>query len=77
MTMQLSKKRTGHHRYGWLLFELITNFDLSINQIAEIQEKEGYPVDSYGFYSPKKVQRSYKSGKKEFKYTWKSSTTSD
>ena len=77
MTMQLIRKRTGHYRYGWYLWELITDIDLSINQIAEIQEKEGYPPNPYGLYCPKKYQRNYSNGKKEYKYTWQCSTTSD
>lgn len=76
-TMQISRKHTGHYRYGWYLWELITDLDLKLDDIAEIQSKEGYPPNPYGLYSPKKIQRSYKSGKKEFKYTWKCSTTSD
>lgn len=68
---------TGHYRYGWFIWELITDLDLKLDDIAEIQEKEGYPVNPYGLYNPQKFQRHYKNGKKEFKYTWKCSTTSD
>lgn len=75
--MQLTKRLTGNYRHGWLLWQLITELDLNINQIAEIQEKEGFPPNPYGLYSPKKYQRKYSSGRNEFKYTWKSSTTSD
>ena len=75
--MQLNRQRTGHYRYGWYLWELITEKNLTVDGIANIQEKEGYPVNPYGLYSPKKYQRKYKSGKTEFKYTWKCSTSSD
>lgn len=75
--MELSKRRFGHYIYGWFLWELISNFDLKINELVEIQAKEGYSACTYGFYCPKKYQRNYKNGKKEFKYTWQSSTTSD
>jgi len=73
----LVAEQLGHYRYGWYLWELITDLDLKLDDIAEIQSKEGYPPNPYGLYSPKKIQRSFKSGKVEFKYTWKSSTTSD
>lgn len=75
--MQITKQRAGLHRSGWYLWEIITNLDLKIDDIAEIQEKQGFPPNPYGFYSPKKIQRTYKSGKTEFKYTWKCSTISD
>jgi len=76
-TLNPTKKHTGHYRYGWYLWELITDLDLKIDDIAEIQEQNGYPLNPYGLYNPKKLQRTYKSGKTEYKYTWKSSTTSD
>ena len=75
--MQLTKKRSGYCRYGWYLWELITTLDLKINELAELQEKEGYTANCYGFYSPKKYQRNYESGKTEFRYKWQCSTTSD
>jgi len=56
---------------------LITNLDLKLHDIAEIQEQNGYPVNPYGLYCPKKYQRNYKNGKQEYKYTWQCSTTSD
>ena len=75
--MQLTKKHTGHYRYGWYLWELVSDIDLKIDDIAGIQTKEGYPPNPYGLYSPRKFERKYKNGKIEFKYTWKCSTTSD
>jgi len=75
--MQLTKKHFGHYRYGWYLWELITDLDLSINEILEVQEREHYSVDCYWFYCPRKFKRTYNNGRVEFKYKWQSSTTSD
>ncbi len=55
--MQLTKKNTGHYRYGWYLWELVTDLDLNINQIAEIQEQNGYPINPFGLYSAKKKSK--------------------
>ena len=76
-TLKRNKKHTGHYKFGWYLWELITEKNLTIDRLADIQEKEGYPLNPYGFYSPKKYQRTYKSGKKEYRYTWKTATSSD
>jgi len=76
-TLIPTKKHIGHYRYGWYLWELITNLDLNLNQIAEIQEQNGYPLNPYGFYTPKKFKRTYKSGKTKYRYTWQCATSSD
>ena len=34
--MQLTKKHAGQYRYGWYLWELITNLDLKLDDIAKI-----------------------------------------
>lgn len=73
----LKRRQTTHFRNGWYVWELVTDMDLTVDMLADIQTKQGYPVNPYGLYSPKKYQRAYRSGKKEFKYTWQCATSSD
>ncbi|NLF82370.1 MAG: hypothetical protein GX568_00095 [Candidatus Gastranaerophilales bacterium] len=73
----LKRLQTTHFRHGWYVWELVTDMDLTVDMLADIQAKQGYPVNPYGLYSPQKFARTYKNGKTEYKYTWKCATNSD
>ena len=68
--MTLTKTRINNRGYGIYKWELITDKILTIDELLEAQEKEGYAYAGYSFHNPKKFQRNYKSGKTEFKYIW-------
>lgn len=81
-TLELSelkptRSHTGHYKYGWYVWELVTELDLTVDDLAEIQANQGYPANPYGLYDAKKIQRTYRSGKTEFKYMWKCATSCD
>jgi len=77
--MQLTKRTINirRRRYANYEWQLITDKVLSLDELVELQSKQGYPANAYGFYSARKYERRYKSGKVEYKYNWECSCSSD
>lgn len=77
--MQATKRtiNTNRGRYANYKWELITDKVLELNELIELQSKQGYPANAYGFYSARKFERRYRSGRTEYKYNWECSCSSD